>query len=304
MLVKRETIDKKPYIITDYMYNSDNVGIDLNLLNDEKTNKIHSIPSLVISYEQQKFNFTEYEIGLSSTLKFEEDKVQAIINVASPNDYETIKKEISDEDFAQDMVKVCLSEKKNIKNLPCFEKAIQEVIDDIKETALSNNYLIRENVMNYKCYIYSENMELLGVANRLLSSSNKEDYYIIGEYIGKSLEKLAVDRAKVIIDICVNDEITLQMTNACIITATDTSVAYAEIDSSFAKIKRIDATYESIKLNIPKNIALPNYSVNNNPLAYLNHFTSMNGHSEIINFYKLNKPNMVPTININKYLIG
>ena len=158
--------------------------------------------------------------------------------------------------------------------------------------------------MNYKCYIYSENMELLGVANRLLSSSNKGDYYIIGEYIGKSLEKLAVDRAKVIIDICVNDEITLQLTNACLITATNASVAYAEIDSSFAKIKRIDTTYESIKLNIPKNIALPNYHVNCNPLEYLNHFTSMNGRSEIINFYKLNKPNMIPTININKYLIG
>lgn len=304
MLVKREKVNKKQHLITDYMYNDDNVGIDLELLNEEKSNKVYSIPSVLISDESQSFNFSENEISLSANLKYESEKIQAIVNVTSPDDYYTVKKEIADNDFAQDIIDTCLENKKNIKSLPCYELAVQEVIDNIKEEALSNNYLIRENVMNYKCYIYSENMELLGVANRLLSSSSKEDYFIIGEYIGKSLEKLAVDRAKIIIDICINDEITLQLTNACLITATDTSVAYAEIDSSFAKIKRIDATYESIKLNIPKNIALPNYNVNHNPLAYLNHFTSMNGHSEIINFYKINKPNMVPKININKYLIG
>lgn len=304
MLVKREIIDKNPHIITDYMYNGDNIGINLNSLNNEKSNKIYSIPSLLISDDLQSFDFTENEISLSANLKYNSDKVQAIINVTTPDDYYTINKEISDEDFAKDLINVCLKDKKSIKKLPSYESTIQEVINNMKEEALSNNYLIRENEMKYKCYIYSDNMELLGIANRLLSSSNKEDYYIIGEYIGKSLEKLAADRTKIIIDICVNDEITLQLTNACLITATNTSVAYAEIDSSFAKIKRIDATYESIKLNIPKNIALPNHNVNYNPIEYLNHFTSMNERSEIINFYKLNKPNMTQMININKYLIG
>ena len=304
MLVKREIIDKNPHIITDYMYNGDNIGINLNSLNNEKSNKIYSIPSLLISDDLQTFDFTENEISLSANLKYNSDKVQAIINVTTPDDYYTINKEISDEDFAKDLINVCLKDKKSIKKLPSYESTIQEVINNMKEEALSNNYLIRENEMKYKCYIYSDNMELLGIANRLLSSSNKEDYYIIGEYIGKSLEKLAADRTKIIIDICVNDEITLQLTNACLITATNTSVAYAEIDSSFAKIKRIDATYESIKLNIPKNIALPNHNVNYNPIEYLNHFTSMNERSEIINFYKLNKPNMTQMININKYLIG
>ena len=304
MLVKREIIDKNPHIITDYMYNGDKIGINLNSLNNEKSNKIYSIPSLLISDDLQSFDFTENEISLSANLKYNSDKVQAIINVTTPDDYYTINKEISDEDFAKDLINVCLKDKKSIKKLPSYESTIQEVINNMKEEALSNNYLIRENEMKYKCYIYSDNMELLGIANRLLSSSNKEDYYIIGEYIGKSLEKLAADRTKIIIDICVNDEITLQLTNACLITATNTSVAYAEIDSSFAKIKRIDATYESIKLNIPKNIALPNHNVNYNPIEYLNHFTSMNERSEIINFYKLNKPNMTQMININKYLIG
>ena len=304
MLVKREIINKNPHIITDYMYNGDNIGIDLTLLNNEKSNKTYSIPSLLISEDLQSFNFTKNEISLSANLKYNSDKVQAIINVTTPDDYYTINKEISDEDFAKDLINVCLKDKKSIKNLPSYESTIQEVINNIKKEALSNDYLIRENEMKYKCYIYSDNMELLGIANRLLSSSNKEDYYIIGEYIGKSLEKLAADRTKIIIDICVNDEITLQLTNACLITATNTSIAYAEIDSSFAKIKRIDATYESIKLNIPKNIALPNHNVNYNPIEYLNHFTSMNERSEIINFYKLNKPNMTQMININKYLIG
>ena len=302
MLVKRETIDKNPHIITDYMYNGDNIGIDLNSLNNEKSNKIHSIPSLVISSEQQKFDFTEYEIGLNSTLKFEEDKVQAVINVTSPNDYETIRKEISDEDFAQDMIKVCLYEKKNIKNLPCFEKAIQEVIDNIKETALSNNYLIRENVMNYKCYIYSENMELLGVANRLLNRTTVR--FILGEYIGKTLEKFASSNDKIIIDMCINDNLTLQITNVKVDQFTSGSVSYALLDTSFAKIKQIDDTYTSTTMNIPKNISLPNYHPSCDTLDYYDKFINMNSRSEINNFYKLNKPNMTPTININKYLIG
>ncbi len=302
MLVKREIVNKNPHLITDYMYNGDNIGIDLNSLNNEKSNKVHAIPSLVISGEQQKFDFTEYEIGLSSTLKFEEDKVQAIINISSPNDYETIRKEISDEEFAKDLINICLNEKRNIKNLPCFEKAIQEVIDDIKETALNNNYLIKENEMNYKCYIYSENMELLGVANRLLNRSTTR--FILGEYIGKSLEKQASGNEKLTIDMCINDNITVQLTNVKVDQFANGSIAYVLLDTSFARIKQIDETYTSITMNIPKNISLPNYNPSCDTLDYYDKFINMNSRSEINNFYKLNKPNMTPMININKYLIG
>ena len=179
MLVKREKVNKKQHLITDYMYNDDNVGIDLELLNEEKSNKVYSIPSVLISDESQSFNFAENEISLSANLKYESEKIQAIVNVTSPDDYYTVKKEIADNDFAQDIIDTCLENKKNIKNLPCYELAVQEVIDNIKEEALSNNYLIRENEMKYKCYIYSDNMELLGVASRLLYKS--QGFFIIGE---------------------------------------------------------------------------------------------------------------------------
>ena len=304
MKVTREMVNQSQHLVTDYIYDNDNVGIDLFLLNQEKTNKEYTIPSISITYEEQDFNDSDGNIKLNTCLRYEEEKVQSIIDVSYTNKAYTVKTEISDDEFAKDLIQTCLEDKKSVKKLPCYTNAIQDVIDNVKEEALSNNSLIKEQEMKYKCYIYSENMELLGIANRLLSASDKGDYYIIGEYIGKNLEKLASDRTKIIIDICVNNEITLQLTNACLITATNTSIAYAEIDSSFARIKRIDATYESIKLNIPKNIALPNHNVNYNPAQYSNHFIDMNEHNEITNFYKLNKPNMTPTININRYLIG
>ena len=304
MKVTRKMINQSQHLVTDYMYDNDNVGIDLFLLNQEKTNKEYTIPSISITYEEQDLNDSNGNIKLKTCLRYEEEKVQSIIDVSYTDKTYTVKTEISDDEFAKDLIQTCLENKKSVKKLPCYTNAIQNVIDNVKEEALSNNSLVKEQEMKYKCYIYSENMELLGIANRLLSSSNKGDYYIIGEYIGKSLDKLANDRTKIIIDICINNEITLQLTNVCLITATNTSIAYAEIDTSFTRIKRIDATYESIKLNIPKNIALPNHNANYNPIAYSNHFIDMNERNEIINFYKLNKPNMTPTINVNKYLIG
>ena len=304
MQVTREMVKQSQHLITDYMYKGDNVGIDLYLLNQEKTHKEYTIPSIPISYEKRSFTDSDGNIKLDTCLRYEDGKVQSIIDVLYTTKAYTVKTEIPDEIFAEDIIKTCLENKQNIKKLPCYTNAIQHVIDNVKEEALENESLIKENEMNYKCYVYSTNMELLGITNRLLSSSTKGDYYILGEYIGKSLEKLANERTKIIIDICVNNEITLQLTDVFLIKATDTSIAYAEIDSSGAKIKRIDATYESIELNIPKNIALPNHNVNYDPMEYLNHFTDMNERSEIINFYKLNKPNMTPKINVNKYLIG
>ncbi len=303
MLVTREVVNKNPHLITDYMYNGDNVGIDLTLLNQEKTNKEYSIPSIPITYEKRNFSDSDGNIKLETCLRYEDDKVQSIIDVVYATKAYTVKTEISDEEFAKDIINVCLENKRNIKNLPCYADAIQNVIDNVKEEALENESLIKEAEMNYKCYVYSTNMELLGVANRLLLT-NKGAYYILGEYIGKSLEKIADDKGKVIIDVCINNDITLQLTDVNITRATNTSIAYAKVDLSTAKIKRIDATYDSISLNIPKQIALPNYNPNYEASEYYDHFTSMNGRSEISNFYKLNKPNMTPTVNVNKYLIG
>ena len=302
MLVKREKVNKKQHLITDYMYNDDNVGIDLELLNEEKSNKIYSIPSVLISDESQSFNFAENEISLSANLKYESEKIQAIVNVTSPDNYYTIKKEIADNDFAQDMIDTCLKNKKNIKNLPCYELAVQEVIDNIKEEALSNNYLIRENEMKYKCYIYSDNMELLGVASRLLYKS--QGFFIIGEYIGKTLEKIASSNDKIIIHMCVGDNLVLQLINVRVEGCTSTNVSYVMINTANTKIKQIEETYMSTTMIMSNSIALPNYHPSNQILDYSEKFTSMNTRTEILNFYKMNKPNMTPTINVNKYLIG
>ena len=302
MLVKREKVNKKQHLITDYMYNDDNVGIDLELLNEEKSNKVYSIPSVLISDESQSFNFAENEISLSANLKYESEKIQAIVNVTSPDDYYTVKKEIADNDFAQDIIDTCLENKKNIKNLPCYELAVQEVIDNIKEEALSNNYLIRENEMKYKCYIYSDNMELLGVASRLLYKS--QGFFIIGEYIGKTLEKIAGSNDKIIIHMCVGDNLVLQLMNVRVEGCTSTNVSYVMINTANTKIKQIEETYMSTTMTMSNNIALPNYHPSNQILDYSDKFISMNTRTEILNFYKMNKPNMTPTINVNKYLIG
>ena len=302
MLVKREKVNKKQHLITDYMYNDDNVGIDLELLNEEKSNKVYSIPSVLISDESQNFNFTENEISLSANLKYESEKIQAVVNVTSPDNYYTVKKEIADNDFAQDIIDTCLENKKNIKNLPCYESAIQEVIDNIKEEALSNNYLIRENEMKYKCYIYSDNMELLGVANRLLYRS--QGFFIIGEYIGKTLEKIASSNDKIIIHMCVGDNLVLQLMNVRVEGCTSSNVSYVMINTANAKIKQIEETYMSTTMTMSNSIALPNYHPSNQILDYSDKFISMNTRTEILNFYKMNKPNMTPTINVNRYLIG
>ncbi len=303
MQVTREIVKQSQHLITDYMYKGDNVGIDLYLLNQEKTHKEFTIPSIPITYEKRSFTDSDGNIKLDTCLRYEDGKIQSIIDVLYATKAYTVKTEIPDETFAKDIIKTCLEDKQNIKKLPCYTNTIQYVIDSVKEEALENESLIKENEMNYKCYVYSTKMELLGVANRLLLT-NKGAYYILGEYIGKSLEKIADDRDKVIIDICINDEITLQLTDVNVTKATNTSVAYAKLDLSMAKIKRIDATYESISLNIPKQIALPNYNPNYEASDYFDHFSSINGRSEMTNFYKLNKPNMTPTINVNKYLIG
>lgn len=303
MQVTREMVKQSQHLITDYMYKGDNVGIDLYLLNQEKTHKEYTIPSIPISYEKRSFIDSDGNIKLDTCLRYEDSKVQSIIDVLYATKAYTVKTEIPDEIFAEDMIKTCLENKQNIKKLPCYISAIQHVIDNVKEEALENESLIKENEMNYKCYVYSTNMELLGVANRLLLT-NKGAYYILGEYIGKNLDKIADDRDSVIVDICINNDITLQLTDVNITDATNTSVAYAKLDLSMAKIKRIDVMYESIELNIPKQIALPNYHPNYSASEYFDHFSSMNGRSEITNFYKLNKPNMTPTVNVNKYLIG
>jgi hypothetical protein len=145
-------------------------------------------------------------------------------------------------------------------------------------------------------------MELLGVANRLLNRATAS--FILGEYVGKTLEKFASNNDKIIIDMCINDNLTLQITNVIVDHFTSGSISYALLDTSFAKIKQIDDTYTSITMNIPKNISLPSYHPSCHILDYYDKFIDMNSRSEINNFYKLNKPNMTPTININKYLIG
>ncbi len=108
MNVKRETINKKPHLVTDYMYNDDNVGIDLTLLNNEKTLKTHSIPSLLISDEIQDFNFTENPIDISANLIYNSDKVKAVMNITSSDNFLTVEENISDETFAKDLINICL----------------------------------------------------------------------------------------------------------------------------------------------------------------------------------------------------
>ena len=127
---------------------------------------------------------------------------------------------------------------------------------------------------------------------------------IVGEYIGKTLEKIASSNDKIIIHMCIGDNLVLQLINVRVEGCTSTNVSYVMINTANTKIKQIEETYMSTTMTMSNSIALPNYHPSNQILDYSEKFTSMNTRTEILNFYKMNKPNMVPTINVNRYLIG
>ena len=241
MQVTRETINKEPYLITDYIYQNNNVGINLNLLNNAKTKKILRVAGIPIDYSPISLNRSGNEIVASSTLTYVDNKIKAVMNITYPNKEITDEREINDGNFAEDMINTCLVDKKDIKNMQCYKNAIDSMIESVKENALEEEMLIKTPEFLYKCFVYSNDMELLGVAYRLIEN---EKGYVLGEYVGKKLSE-HIGR-NIYIDICINNEITLQLANVKINDAIDSSLAYAQLETSNTMVKRLTENYSDI----------------------------------------------------------
>ena len=60
--VERKKINKQTYIVTDYMYNDDNVGINLKTLSECKTSRKQTIPCIPISYSENSFSGSSSDV--------------------------------------------------------------------------------------------------------------------------------------------------------------------------------------------------------------------------------------------------
>ena len=235
-----------------------------------------------------------------------EGNVLANFSIEYPDKTDNKCIKFDDQIFATDMINTCIVDKKDVKEIPCYKKAFDDMVNKIKDQALSENILIKTPVLNYKCYIYTEDLVFLGTTNRLLENSYFNGQYILGEYCGKKLTDYIDeygDTTKLVIDICINNDITLQLKNVDLLGATSSTMGYALIDTSSARIVRISNTHKSIEYKIPEGLVLPEYKSNFNYDNYYEAFLIGNNPSSIEKFYKLNKVSTNPTIDINRYLI-
>ena len=303
--VERKKVNKQPYLITDYMYEGDNIGINLVTLANTKTSRKTTIPCIPISYSDHAFNSNSSQIEVVSNIGLDlNDNLQAVFDIKFPDKSDLRYIEFNDAEFAQDMINTCILDKRDVKDLKCYKAAIGLTIEQIKNQALSENILIKTHELNYKCYIYTEDLIFLGTANRLLEKSNSS--YILGEYCGKKLTDYIDDygdTTKLVIDICVNNDITLQLKNVDLLGATSSTMGYALIDTSSSRIVRISNTHKSTEYKIPAELVLPEYKPNFNYDNYYEAFLIENSPAAIEKFYKLNKVSTNPTIDINRYLI-
>ena len=309
--VERKKVNKQPYLVTDYVYEGDTVGINLVTLANTKTSKKSSIPCIPISYNEHSFNSNASTIEIVSNIGLDvKDNVQAVFDIKFPDRSDLRYVEFDDAQFAEDMINTCIVNKRDVKDLECYKNAIETTINEIKEQALSENILIKTPVLDYMCYIYTEDLIFLGTANRLLSNTVSGNSYmnraVLGEYCGKKLTDYIDeygDKTKLVIDVCVNKDITLQLRNVELIGSTSSTMGYAIIDLSSARVVRISNNHPVIKYKMPETLKLPEHKNNFNYDNYYEAFLIGNSPADIEKFYKLNKVSTNPTININKYLI-
>ena len=303
--VERKKVNKQPYLITDYMYEGDNIGINLVTLANTKTSRKTTIPCIPISYSDHAFNSNSSQIEVVSNIGLDvNDNLQAVFDIKFPDKSDLRYIKFDDAEFAQDMINTCILDKRDVKDLKCYKAAIGLTIEQIKNQALSENILIKTRELNYKCYVYTEDLIFLGTANRLLEKSYSS--YVLGEYCGKKLTDYIDDygdTTKLVIDICVNNDITLQLKNVDLLGATQSTMGYALIDTSSSRIVRISNTHKSTEYKIPAELVLPEYKSNFNYDNYYEAFLIGNSPAAIEKFYKLNKVSTNPTIDINRYLI-
>jgi hypothetical protein len=305
MKVTRETVKKDEFLVTDYMYDNDNIGINLATLNQCKTNINTTLECVPIELFNRSFSNNQSNIQIQSKLinNRVDKKIQATFNIKYHDHDEEKSIDIDDEIFAQEMINTCILDKKDIKELNCYRNAISQVVEEIKASALENRILLLTNELNYKCYIYTEDLVLLGTANRLLKNSN--GVYILGEYIGKSLKEYLEDndRIKLIIDIGVTEDITLQMTNTSLINAVGSTFGYISIDTDNAYVRLIGAKKANIRYKEVNGFVAPQYKHRGSCDYYYEELYKANSDSIRTKYYKANKPKTSVYIDVNEYLM-
>ena len=303
--VERKKVNKQLYLVTDYMYEGDNIGINLVTLANTKTFRKQTIPCIPISYSENSFSGSSSSVKIESNIGLDkDDNVLANFNIEYPDKNEHKYVRLEDQVFANDMINTCILDKKDIKDIKCYKDAISNTLEEIKNNSLEQNILIKTKEMNYKCYVYTDDLVFLGVANRLLENANST--YVLGEYCGKKLTDFIDeygDTTKLVIDVCINNDITLQLKGIELINAIDSTMGYATINTSSARVVRINNTHNDINFKVPEEFFLPEYKPGYNYENYYENFLLGNSPSNIERFYKMNKPSTNPTININKYLI-
>lgn len=312
MKVERTNINNEEFLVTDYMYENDNVGISLKKLNSAKTGKMQSISCIPVTTKYgESFNNEKGTISISSSLKNEANKIVAefIINYPDKADIEII--ELDDNEFAKDIIETCIVDRKDIKEINCYKNAFDNIIEQIKNTSLENNIFIRTPEFDYKCYIYDyENDEFLGVANRMIVTK-RSDQIILGEYIGKNLKKHTHElydndeNDSIVVHLCINENTIIEFEYTYVISQSEGAISYVLLDFDEATIRKTARVYkkEECQYKIPNNLELPERNAEFGPAVYLNKLTESNDKNILKQFLKLNKPITYNTVNINKYLI-
>ena len=152
--VERKKVNKQPYLVTDYMYEGDNIGINLVTLANTKTSRKTTIPCIPISYSDHAFNSNSSQIEVVSNIGLDvNDNLQAAFDIKFPDKSDLRYIKFDDAEFAQDMINTCILDKRDVKDLKCYKAAIGLTIEQIKNQALSENILIKTRELNYKCYV-------------------------------------------------------------------------------------------------------------------------------------------------------
>lgn len=303
---ERKKVNNVDYIVTDYMFNNDNIGINLDTLNSTKTNKMLNISCIPISYSENQFNSSSSMISVISNLSNSGEKIYMNFNITYPDKTDIQQIIIPDNEFATDMINTCILDKKDIKEMPCYKNNFDNMINKIKEESLAQNILIKTSELNYKCYVYTDDLVFLGTANRLLENKYSAGQYVLGEYCGKNLGDYIDeygDTTKLVIDMCITKDITLQFRNIELLDTIKSTFGYASIDMSKTKVVRISNNHTDITYKLPETLILPEYKPNYNHDNYYERFLIGNSPTDIEKFYKLNKVSTNPTININQYLM-
>ena len=301
MEVQRKSIKKVQHLVTDELYQGEEIGINLNTLNETNTTIKLSINSIPISYNKINFNNRSNTIDITASLKDDDKKIKVMANISYPDSTQTaVEKVISDQTFAEQMIDVCINQQKSIKHLPSYKENFDVIVDEIKRDALQVDMLIKAPELKHKIYIYDNNEMLLGTASRLLEY--RDNTYILGEYIGKEISD-STSGNNIYFDICITKDITLRMTNVSVISHADTSINYWTIDLGSAQVQRIKDKYDSISYTNKAKITYPEYKKNFKPEEYSYDLYRGNSDTSLLAFYKDNKVSTHNKVNINKYLL-